>query len=486
MSNQPQQLPWGGLTFVPPQANQTFNVPTQVPSFAMTQPITMPAVADMPVTASGPAAGVPAQQFMYRGDWRQPKNYAQRVADYNKKRHEAAIANLAKARETMLKPGWKPKAKSALAINPQQSVPLYSQYMHPNHKLLTINKPKIGHPLSRAERKARNNRQDVLNRVYSQFPEEIDKQAALRTGRKAYNELLGRGPRAMTNAEKARASALRQDKMAFHAIQPNAIYAPVLEDGERDKDYYDAIRGGLVTYVGENDYEPENAWAQGEIDEEDRAKAATAFAEATGVVGFMPTYDPRLTNEASAKQVYPDDDYILEFKDMDDNEATPTNMLIYEKVYDKDGNLVRDEETGEPVKGRMVAANGYRLSKPNEAQQIRRLRQMDYYSTYPTVDARNANKFGVFLEEKHYLKAKRPTGYHQIVEYIKDYVLDDESVQLDAVNPNKLFTLYTTNPAAAGKLNIFGEMSSIGWNTLMSRTARLFLELYIFTDPFYT
>ena len=421
----------------------------------------------------------PSRQAMFAstGPLTAPPGFAERTSNWLTARHQAAVDRLTKLREAMSKPDWKPKAKSQLIkhpLNPTASIPLYQRARYgDDKKIVRINRNKVGHPLSKAERKKR--REDKLNAVYgTDYPDPDDQRVAFNQGRKAFLELNPWRPRP-TEAQKALAKSRRTEKMALHNELPNAIYAPPPDEADTREmmGYLTAVRSGLGTFRGTPDYDYENDWADpDEITDKDREQAAVAFAEATGVTGLMPTYDPRLTTMRSAVQVYPYDDYIFEFKDMDKNPATPGNLLIYEK--DEDGK-----------KGRLVAANGYRLSKPSEGQQLRRLKQMDYYYHNPTVEERKKNKYTQFA--KKYIKSVKVTGYQWIIKYINGYLSD---LELDAlyrktsdskpVVNNKLFRLFALNSTPRPPvLDIYADLSPIAWNTLIARTARLFFEMVI-------
>ena len=422
----------------------------------------------------------PSRQAMFAatGPLAAPVGFDARTSNWLTARHQAAVDRLTKLHEEMSKPGWKPKAKSKLIKNPlspAKALELYQKARYGNdNKIVRIDRNKVGHPLSKAERKERRAKQ--LSAVYgTDYPDPDDQRVAFNQGRKAYLELNPWRPRP-TEEQKNLAKSRRTEKMALHHDLPNAIYAPPADDADTPEmmGYLTAVRSGLGTFRGTPDYAYENDWADpDEITDKDRQQAAVAFAEATGVTGLMPTYDPRLTTMRSAVQVYPYDDYIFEFKDMDKNPATPGNLLIYEK--DEDGE-----------KGRLVAANGYRLSKPSEGQQLRRLKQMDYYYHNPTVEERKKNKYTQFA--KKYIKSVKVTGYQQIIKYINGYLndLDLDALYrktIDSKQPvvnNKLFRLYAVNSMPRPPvLDIYADLSPIAWNTLIARTARLFFELVI-------
>ena len=473
----------------PQQLQPVFFNQQYAPGFSMAaqrQPITIPASVSRPAPKrAAPKRVISDPQYMYsaRGPLAAPVGYADFVDNYNTARSKAAAERLAAARAKMAQPDYHAPEKSKVKLVPTQSIPLYKQLRYPGDKLVHVGRNKVGHPLTRAERVARNDKSQLMNQVYSQFEAPIDKEAAYKQGRLAYLAATGHARPELTKDQKDFASARRKDKIAFHAYYPQAIYAPKPNeefDSEQTQSYYKALRSGLGQFRGTADYVAENKWAadDGAIDDDDRAAAATAFAEATGVVGFMPTYDPRLTTARSAAQVYPREDYIFEFKDMDNNAATPGNLLIYEMKRDKKGNVVLDPSTNQPQKGRMVAANGYRLSKPNESQQIRRLKQMDYYYSNPTVEARKERKFADFVKGKNYLKARKPTGYRQIIDFISGLFSAD--LDLNAVRPNKLFAIMPVEGAQVPTLDIYAELNTIGWNTLLARVARLYLELNMF------
>ena len=100
------------------------------------------------------------------------------------------------------------------------------------------------------------------------------------------------------------------------------------------------------------------------------------FAEMTGTLGLIPRYRKELATKKTAEIAYPKSKgYRVEAYDMDEDELTPENVLIYDK------------------NDRLVAANGYEVLSSNPAHQLTRLKEMDYYDKYPTKRSRQDKKY---------------------------------------------------------------------------------------------
>ena len=368
----------------------------------------------------------------------EPEGYDQQVREVKLARRKKQLEALKKAR-------LNPKPISTATIDPKHALELYNQYVHPDNKLV---KRVIGAGLpSAAERKrrkeAKKKREDQL---FAEWDKPEDREAAIKLGRKMFAAATGRARPKLTPDQRVQ----RQAKQNLHIVYPNAIYTT-------DKN----VRGYLKSMRGKKYENPTNQNWEGKnyktLPEEDLTNAENTFAEFTGMLGYMPTYDKKLASLKTAKRAYPADEYDVRAYDMDNDPLTPENVIIRRK---------KDK--------RLVAANGYRLTAPNERQQMRRLQQMEYYRRFPTAEDRKGVKFTDFLSVA-FNKTQKNKGYNQITKYI-NYIF----VQFLGVQPKKqpvLLRLYTSGNWT--DLGVYAEMSMIGWNTMVSRMAKLYLDMFV-------
>ena len=200
----------------------------------------------------------------------------------------------------------------------------------------------------------------------------------------------------------------------------------------------------------------------------DREEAARTFAEMTGTLGWMPTYDRKLASKKSARVVYPDiSKYDIQAYDMDNNPLTPENVIIHMK--NKDGTL-----------GPMIAANGYKLPNATPSQQFRRLKEIDYYENNPTIDNRKQTKYGVFLQKNFYSKPSSSV-MSSVKQFIKDLLSREMAWTLKAP---VYFSFNYVNPTT-NVLTVVNDLcfraQQVAFNTIISRTARLFLLYNVYS-----
>ena len=211
------------------------------------------------------------------------------------------------------------------------------------------------------------------------------------------------------------------------------------------------------------EYTPVNTSWEGKnyrtIDDEELRRAENDFAEFTGMLGYMPAYDDKLATLEIARKMYPEDKYDVVAYDMDDDPLTPQNVIV------------REKDTG-----RLVAANGYRLAQPNERQQQKRFRKMLYYSENRTADQRRSMKYGKFLQAR-FGKTSKSKGYQPIVKYMTQ--IFGQYMGINSGRQPILFKVLPIQSMADAQLNVYAETSLIGWNTILSRMARLYLDMYL-------
>ena len=309
--------------------------------------------------------------------------------------------------------------------------------------------PRGEFPLSYAQRKAKReaSKTGFLNSLRSVYPEgstEKDLMIYYKQGKDQYNKMLGKEKRQLTAQEKQE----RINRSMIHSSRPAAVikYADLVQqyDGE---DYPDSQR---ITGFKPGDY-PQH-------DPAIRDRATKVFAELTGTLGIMPVYDPKLASYESARHIYPEDDYDIKFYDMDEDDLTPATLIIKKKFdIDRQGNYVKLP----PEQWKIVAVNGYRLPDPSEASQIRRLKDIDYYSTYPTVEARRATPY------TKYVKQTFKKNNAKILTVLKDII----RIYLVSEHPDpKYVRLYIGENPVEG---VYFSVSPVVLNTIIARAARI-------------
>ena len=323
----------------------------------------------------------------------------------------------------------------------------YRDLMHPNNSLYNPG------------RKSQQIKEDAATRLAQMgITDPAEQKSFLSTGRKAYNQALGR--------KKAQKSQWTDIDRTEHLTHKNSV-----SNQFKDKvnqyvgiEYPDAAKSHMY-----------NKW-DGKypqtLNDTEREEAGRMFAEMTGTLGWMPTYDKKLTAKESAAQVFNPNDYDIQAYDMDNNPLTPANVIIRKK--NSDGTL-----------GPILAANGYRLPNATPSQQLRRLKEIDYYQTHPTVDARKQQGYGAFLKEQKYLKESKSL-MNEVKTFIKDVLT---SFKEYTVKPPAFFSLITRTAPNRPPNNLITsvtfQFSTVAFNTLIARTARLFLlyQCYCHANP---
>ena len=255
-----------------------------------------------------------------------------------------------------------PRSWMTRDISDSDALDLYYQMTYAGKPLVKAHKSRGDDPLSWAQRKEANDARKAafkaeLDRVYSGFSDQRDRELAYAKGRRLARKLqVGEKPK--KTAEEVAQDRLRRQ---YKQIYPNAV---LMNEG------VDTV---LKHFDGEDYTNPVNQEWVGMYPQtmtpQAREKAAKTFAEMTGTLGWMPTYDPKLTTVESAKKVYNPHDYDIRAFDMDMNDFTPANVIIRKKFdIDANGNYVELPEE----QWKIVAANGYRLPDPSSKQQYAR------------------------------------------------------------------------------------------------------------------
>ena len=317
--------------------------------------------------------------------------------------------------------------------------------------------PRGEYPLSYAQRKTKReaDKAALLNSLRAAYPEaKTDKDLMIyyKQGRNMYNQMLGHGRRKLTDQEKKE----RAVRSMIHTSRPAAVIK-----------YYDKVQA----FDGE-DYPEERritGFKPGDYTQRDpkiRDKATKMFAELTGTLGIMPTYDPKLTSIESAKRIYPEDDYDIRLFDMDEDDLTPGTLIIRKKYgFDDDGNYVILPEN----EWQIVAVNGYRLQDPSEASNIRRLKDMDYYKNHPTVALRKAEGYTQYIGKNY--KKYNQTALTSLKNIIRKHIA--------IYHPSANAMTITVDNTPINGLEF--SYSPIVMNTIIAKTARLY-AMFLFAN----
>ena len=313
----------------------------------------------------------------------------------------------------------------------------YRELMHPNNQLYNPG------------RKSQQIKQDATTRLAQMGITDPNQQKAfLSAGRRAYNQALGR--------QKAQKTQWTDADRTEHLNHKNSVSSKWTEKLRSvvGNQYPDPFKSHMFnTWNGKY---PQT------LGPNEREEAGRMFAEMTGTLGWMPTYDKKLAAVNSAQQVFNPNDYDIQAYDMDNNPMTPMNVIIRKK--NSDGTV-----------GPIIAANGYRLPNATPSQQLRRLKEMEYYDTHATVDARKQQKYGAFLKAQGYSKQSRSV-MSDVKEFIK-YVIS--SFKEYPAAPPAYFLLQARTAPNSNQVQTFRDsvfqFTTVAWNTLIARTARLFL-----------
>ena len=246
----------------------------------------------------------------------------------------------------------------------------------------------------------------------------------------------------------------------IHRVKPNVMfkpqYAPLLEQ----------VRG-----INTADQVTNKQWlgrTPQTLDDEEYNSMVNSLGEMIGVAHMRPEFDRRLLHEASAKEVFGDEGYTYDLRDMDNDVNTPGTLFITRNTY--------QDVHGNTVPSRVVAIGGYRLPDATAGQTERLLKDMHYYGSNPTRDARKRNnrqsfmaKFpAIYPQKTHY------TGFQAAVKFIT-YCLEHAGITTPVSSGSKFVSLAVTNDRGqiSTRYGVY-RLNTVLWNTVMSRAAKLF------------
>ena len=382
-----------------------------------------------------------------------------RLKAAQQKRHEAILNH------TYVDP---PRSFMSTDISDQEALNLYYQMAYTGKPLVKAHKSRGEEPLSYAQRKAMNDARkaaftEELNRVYAdpKFKDQRDRELAYIQGRKVARQLQSVSKPKKTKEQIADDRFKRQ----YRQIYPNAVLMN------------DKITAALKEFDADDYNEPLNAQWMGMYPQTmapaDREKAARTFAEMTGTLGWMPTYDPKLTTVESAKKIYNPEDYDIKAYDMDMNDFTPANVIIRKKFdIDSQGNYVKLPEP----QWKIIAANGYRLPDPSAKQQYARLKTQAYYKSHPTAAARKETSLTNYIKSSVFAP-KSKNALASVKNFVKKVICTEFNEYTRGYDNMPYLFVLTRGDKEVG---IVFSMSPIAMNSLVSNVARLWCayELY--------
>ena len=389
------------------------------------------------------------------------EGHPDRLAVMQTKYDKAVRERAAKAREGMLArmrdkeyvANWGIKNKPDHYLGDEVILKGYTDFM--KQQPIKVSMPRGEFPDSYKTRKQKREAKkaaimDQLRQVFPSGSTEKDLGIYYRRGKEQYNKMRGYEKRKLTDEEKDE----RVLRSMVHMTRPAAVMKYADEVQKYDGVDYPAEE--RITDFKPGDYP--------QFDPQVRDKAVKMFAELTGTLGIMPTYDPKLTSIESAKRIYPEEDYDIRLYDMDGDDLTPGTLIIKKKYdIDKEGNYV-----ALPQKDwKIVAVNGYRLQNPTEASNIRRLKDMDYYNSHPTSESRRKEPFGEFTRKNY--KKMNIKVFTALKGIIRQYI--------DSYYPNHSYMQMIINRTPIN--NLYFTVSPIVLNTIIARAARIW-ALFIY------
>ena len=316
----------------------------------------------------------------------------------------------------------------------------------------------------------------LLADTYPDIKDERDRELIFARGRKLERQITKKS-HPLTPEEKI----IAREKREYRQVYPNAV----LMDGDVDKELQDFDGEDYDDYVNPS---WKGVYPQ-TMPHVEREKAARTFAELTGTLGWMPTYDPKLTTKESAAKVYNSEDYDIKAYDMDMNDFTPANVIIRKKAFKKDGKgaYLRDSQ-GKRIplpesEWTTIAANGYRLQDPNQNQQYGRLKTMAYYKAHPSASARREEPMGVYIQNSQIYAPKAKNALASVKKYVRSVLLDRGNTfrqSLNVSNSPILLNLCKIEKDGNKYTGIIYSMSSVAVNFLVSETSRLLCAYVIY------
>ena len=192
------------------------------------------------------------------------------------------------------------------------------------------------------------------------------------------------------------------------------------------------------------------------------------FGEIVGVAQMRPKFDPRLLHPASAREVFGNEGYTYDLRDMDADVHTPGTLFVTRDAY--------TDAYGNEIPAKVVAIGGYRLPDATAAQTERIVKDMDYFSMNPTPSARKLVNRKAFMKKypQIYPEKTRHTGFTAVSKFIIDR-LAELNITPPTGQHSKFVSLnkIDADNRPMGRLVVY-RLNPVLWNTLIARAARLF------------
>ena len=268
------------------------------------------------------------------------------------------------------------------------------------------------------------------------------------------------------NQKKRRSDRMKYPRIIYNDSYDNLLQNPIIRGNpypEADKTaQYNNIKYRTLNTMGRDN----------------RQQAQKIFGEYVGLLGFQPEFHPQLLTISSA-MVYLNDPQAQKYRyamyDMDDDYRTPGTLWIYRRAHQvRRGNQVVD------IPEEIYAVGGYIISKSATAQtSTSMLRNMEYYSTYPTTEQRKLHTKSDFNIDRKYIK---PKPVSDLLKYISNNITDVLLIagrRIPSVGEPTYIVFHdvqTKQPI----LNVVSKISTITWNAIISRITQLFLMYYVY------
>ena len=231
------------------------------------------------------------------------------IERYNKAERQRALnaqqAMLRRMHDPDFLKNWGTKNKPDVVLDSEKTLEGYTKFMQ--QQPIKMSEPRGEFPDSYNTRKQKRAAKKTalltqLKQVYPPNSSDKDLMIYYKQGKEQYNKMRGYEKRKLTDEEKRE----RVNRSMIHMTRPAAVIKYADEVQQYDGETYPAEE--RITDFKPGDYP--------QFDPQVRDKAVKMFAELTGTLGIMPTYDPKLTSIESAKRIYPEEDYDIRLYDM--------------------------------------------------------------------------------------------------------------------------------------------------------------------------
>ena len=313
---------------------------------------------------------------------------------------------------------------------------------------------------------------DADRKVQLQFAK-----AALRQARKAYEtrvDFKKSKPDPMDRAQSKILASRRQRNPALLS------FSHKLAEQAKHQQQLKALDGGNYMNFHNKNVEPMRL---AKLSKEQRMWLANNEAikmfEAMGALNLRLVQDDNLLTAQTAMHHYNPDEYYIEVLDIDGDDETPGDCLVWEIQKDANGQPIIGED-GLPQLGRLIGGRGLRIIQPSPASSLNTYKRMQYLVEHPTPELQDLESYGVWNRREFRLSeaALKDTERfpHALNRLLKAYMRHGHFMD---VGERMYFTVLTPDKTT----KVIMEAVGPAFSTMFSRFRQLFVAWFIANTP---